>query len=113
MKYKTLFRLMLKGIGVWLFFSGATKVLGLVGYFLAWLSPSPNISFGPWQYVVVQGLSPISEFAAGLYLFFGGKWIADKAIPANHPYCHECGYDLTGAAGHICTECGTPFKSGE
>ena len=47
------------------------------------------------------------------YLFFGGKWVADKAIPGNRPYCHECGYDLTNAAGNVCTECGTPFKPAE
>ena len=47
------------------------------------------------------------------YLFFGGKWIADKAIPGNRPYCHECGYDLTNAVGNVCTECGTPFRVAE
>ena len=39
--------------------------------------------------------------------------VADKAIPGNRNYCHECGYDLTGAVGHICVECGTPFKAPE
>ncbi|MGB7157408.1 MAG: hypothetical protein WBD40_05045 [Tepidisphaeraceae bacterium] len=34
-----------------------------------------------------------------------------KAIPGNRPYCHECGYDLTNAVGHVCVECGTPFKA--
>ena len=56
-------------------------------------------------------LGPVVQIAVGLYLFFDGRWVADKAIPGNHPYCHECGYDLTGAAGNICAECGTPFKA--
>jgi hypothetical protein len=46
----------------------------------------------------------------GLYFFFGGEWVVNKAIPGNRPYCHECGYDLTGAVGSVCNECGTPFK---
>jgi hypothetical protein len=48
--------------------------------------------------------------AVGLYLFFGGKWIVDKAIPSNRPYCHECGYELTAATQNRCPECGTPFR---
>jgi hypothetical protein len=51
------------------------------------------------------------EAAIGLYLFFGGKWIANKAIPGNRPYCHECGYDLTQNSSGICPECGTPTPS--
>jgi predicted amidophosphoribosyltransferase len=48
--------------------------------------------------------------ASGLYLFFGGKWIVDLAIPGNRPYCQECGYDLTGAHRDRCPECDTPFR---
>ncbi|GMU20302.1 MAG: hypothetical protein AMXMBFR13_03990 [Phycisphaerae bacterium] len=48
--------------------------------------------------------------AFGLYLFFGGRWIVDKAVPANRPYCPECGYDLTAATRNRCPECDTPFR---
>jgi rubrerythrin len=52
-------------------------------------------------------LSISIEMIAGAYLFFGGKWVADKAIPSNRPYCHECGYELTGNVSDRCPECGT------
>jgi hypothetical protein len=81
------------------------------GYLLMAIFPSGGVNFGPWQYMLTQLFAPLLQLAAGLYLFFGGKWVADKAIPSNRPYCHECGYDLTGAVGNICAECGTPFKS--
>jgi hypothetical protein len=31
--------------------------------------------------------------------------------PGLDPLCENCGYNLTGLAGHICPECGRPFYS--
>ncbi|HEV2296347.1 MAG TPA: hypothetical protein VGR35_21065 [Tepidisphaeraceae bacterium] len=105
MKYKTLFRLHLKVIGVLAFVFGTASVMSSLGYLFTGLYPS---SFG-----MAQLGASLFSMAMGLYLFFGGKWIADKAIPGNRPYCHECGYDLTNAAGCVCSECGTPFRPAE
>ena len=100
MKYKTLFRMLLKAIGILVFIQGIGMFLSHVGY----------VTMGMVAFAVVGAVGGALQMLVGLYLFFGGKWIADKAIPGNRPYCHESGYDLTNAAGNLCAECGTPFK---
>ena len=113
MKYKTLFRVLLKVIGVWVSvnaISSMTGQIGFIGYSLT--NPALRASGQAW-YTVMSAVSPLVQLGLGAYLFFGGQWIADKAIPGNRPYCHECGYDLTNAAGNLCSECGTPFKPAE
>ena len=113
MKYKTLFRMLLKAIGVWVFIEGIGSFLQQFGYIAYTLTtPASRVAGQAWFYVTGV-VTPLAQLGIGLYLFFGGKWIADKAIPGNRPYCHECGYDLTSAAGNVCTECGTPFRVAE
>ena len=104
MKYKTLFRILLKGIGVFLFALSMPQFLSPI-YMMA---RSSGIG---WTDITLNLIAPAVQTALACYLFFGGKWIADLAIPGNRPYCHECGYDLSGAAGSICNECGTPFRA--
>ena len=110
MKHKTWFRLMLKVLGVYFAASGITEFASscfTVIYYYTTQPSNPQIQY--WY--LANALVPLMKIAVGAYLFFGGKWIADLAIPGNRPYCHECGYDLTGAAGCACNECGTPFRA--
>ena len=111
MKHKTLFRLLLKIVGICFFLDGIAAAATHSGVLL-----HTRLWFGPdvlrtWTGAVLE-LSPgLINVAAGLYLFFGGEWIVNKAIPSNRPYCHECGYDLTAAIQNRCPECGTPFRN--
>jgi uncharacterized paraquat-inducible protein A len=74
----------------------------------AYMESMPDLFSTNIYYSVLN--SGFFNLIAGLYLFFGGKWIVNKAIPSNRPYCHECGYELTHARSNVCPECGTEFK---
>src|SRR5687768_8992411 len=100
MKHKTLFRLLLKFLGVWLTCNGIVSLVGTLSSMVraTWFAPAgTTYSYAYWLSLP----SGIVGCAMGMYLFFGGKWIVDMAIPSNRPYCHDCGYDLSGAAGSI------------
>jgi hypothetical protein len=115
-KYKTLFRVLLRLIGVWLVANGIADAATHAGNFFGALLQSRNmgtISLSMWRYYYFSWLGPMVHVGIGCYLFFGGKWIVDKAIPGNRRYCHECGYDLTGATGNVCNECGVEFRRAE
>jgi len=113
MKYKTLFRMLLKVIGVWIGCNAIASLFTQLGSLVFYFTNTAFRGSGQQWYFAYQLVGPVVQFGIGLYLFFGGKWIADKAIPGNRPYCHECGYDLTDAVGNVCTECGTPFRVAE
>ena len=110
MKHKTLFRLLLKFLGVWLTANGIVSLVSTMTNVIAMTFFRPaGVSYSyPYWVSLLNGLVGIG---LGLYLFFGGKRIVDLAIPGNRPYCHECGYDLTGAVGNVCNECGTAFRA--
>ena len=106
MKHKTLFRVLLKLLGVWMFLGGVTGAIQdavqVVGFLYR---PAGFAGAMPWYAWVGFSSGPVSIFL-GLYLFFGGEWIVNKAIPSNRPYCGDCGYDLSKNTASYCPECG-------
>jgi len=103
MRYKTLFRILLKAIGVYFFVLGCGQLIGTAGVRLSMQ--------GKVDWSIIQGIQIVAGpgfyLLAGLYLFFGGQYLADLAIPSNRSYCPECGYDATVSTNRICPECGT------
>jgi hypothetical protein len=110
MKYKTLFRIICKAMGVFFIVSGITGLIGGAGSTIVMYIQLASLSARDsdtrlWSLLSAAG--PLFELTAGIYLFFGGRRLADLAVPGNRPYCHECGYDLTSASSSVCPECGT------
>ena len=105
MKYKTLFRVLQHLVGLLVCAQGVVSIATSLRFLLYFVgNRGTGFPTSWWTLIPVEGLVGV---ALGSYLFFGGKWIADLAIPGNRPYCDECGYDLTDATGDSCPECGT------
>lgn len=107
MKYKTLCRLLIKLMGIYFLIEGFAVewriIMGTISLQLEGRVPE-------FKSVLWSLLPPLGTILPGIYLFAGARWLLDKMIPSNRPYCHECGYDLTGNGVGVCAECGTPFK---
>lgn len=116
MRYKTLFRLGLKLLGLALIVFAIPQTVYWIGSEVM-NAVARNASYtqagltSELLRIAANALNIAMYFGIGLYLFFGGKWIADLAIPSNRPYCPECGYDIKGVTGTRCPECDTVFRS--
>lgn len=113
MKYKTAFRLAIQFMGVYFIASCAAQLMpgaivwGYESVMGGGLGASvPGV---PWE--LRQMLYLAAEGAVGIVLYFHPNFIVNRVIPSNRPYCHECGYELTGLAERgVCPECGTAFE---
>jgi hypothetical protein len=108
MKYKTLFRLALKIVGILLVAQAIPILFRSVIQTIATLASPATGNFPLWYLVPV---AYALQVGLGIYLFFAGEWIVNRAIPSNRAYCHECAYELRGLPTEgLCPECGTPYQ---
>lgn len=115
MKYRTLFRLLLKVVGVLIVANHISALLYPIRAVLGVWTGNRSTGCGcvPGIGGLLYDIIPtVLQVAVGLYLFFDGEWLVNKAIPRNPPFCFECGHDLTGLEGH-CPGCDTPFGPGD
>ena len=127
MRYKSLFRVLVKVIGVAMVATAAVTILkqAAIVFYYMFISGSGGFQSGGasyfymfnddglQEYLLAELTSPIIQLTIGFLLFFRSNWIANLAIPSNRPYCVECGYDLTGHAAEKCPECGTAKPNGD
>ncbi len=118
MRYKVLFIVLLKSVGVWFIISAlgtlAPAVMDVLIFALqkhevgALEWPWSNMGLVIWlaHYVLPGAI----ELVSGLYLLISGKRVADLVIARDRLICWECGYDLTGIKSTACPECGVPFR---
>ena len=109
MKHKTWFRLVVKGIGIYIFCEGVIHGFGFVFTVLidSVIAPGNHIRFFSTSYAS----NSLGRMIIGAYLFFAGEWIINLAIPSNRAYCPNCGYDLSKRVGAHCPECGVALAS--
>ena len=127
MKHKTWFRLVIKAIGVLLIGLSASPLASAVIWTVRtmlfgdpWTMYTANssvmtrgpISFAAILEQLINAIPPLLQMLTGWYLLFGGKWIVNRCIPSNHPYCPECGYDLSHSPhASQCPECGVALPA--
>ena len=110
MRYKTLFRVLLKLLGVYFFVTGLAQFVTMLAFVIG--LPSRGAAPGTVSWQATNLIGPAIDIVSGVYLFFWGRQLVDLAVPGNRPYCPECGYELTGFTGSLCPECGNERPSG-
>jgi hypothetical protein len=102
MRYKTLFGLLVKAMGVLMLGEGISYWLPQAFYVLQAIREAGTVEIETFRTL----LYPTLMCAIGGYLFLDGRWVVNRAFPSDRPYCPECGYELTGIVSGRCPECG-------
>jgi hypothetical protein len=110
MKYKTLCRLLVKLMGVYLVVQGLTYFPAMVSEVVDHLNRDREGLFVALQSIGFATWMVVGSVLVGVAVLWWNGAITNGLIPSNRPYCHECGYELTGAIGNRCPECGTSFQ---
>ncbi len=61
------------------------------------------------RYMPMMFGTPLALIAAGLFLFFGVRGIANRLMPAESRYCPGCGWPLGESDQTTCPECDAPI----
>ncbi len=105
---KTIARVGIKLIGVFVLISGASVLLGRLQPTLISVVYGGGLSLAEillrLPYPLMAGATTI---VLGLYFVFGGGRLAGFITPDNRRRCPECGYRLVGLTGERCPECAT------
>ena len=109
MNHRPLLRLCLKTVAVYLLASAASYIAWFIGPVAIAAVFYPTAFHFAVTGFVLELLSLGLRLALGLYLFFGGEWLVNIAIPRSRSHCPACGYILTAAQPGPCPECGTPI----
>ena len=120
MRYKSLFRVLVKVISVYLIAAGAASVMTVIGQISVFELAVPRMTAHSytsnedyWSIFLRHGVPGLTQIIVGIALFWLTNWIANFAIPGNRVYCSECEYDLTHVFGAKCPECGTVISKGD
>lgn len=106
MHQRTVFRIAVRVIGVFITANGAAE-LAFITMRVAWDAISyPSRNFGDYRLDAIG--QAITSGLLGVYLFTGPMWIVDLAAPPTQTSCANCGYDVTMLRSPVCPECGTP-----
>jgi hypothetical protein len=118
MKRKTIVRIVVKLLGVYLIAMGLPQAASSFSNMLVQIVANPNANstafgggFFDWQWMVPNTMYLIAQIGVGVYLLFGGQFIINLIVPSNQTYCPECGYMLRKPIGAHCVECGAALPN--
>lgn len=113
MKHKTIVRLALRLMGVYLLAIGLPTAVSQAANVAMKLSGSANspMTGNDWSWLLPSVLYGGTQIVLGAYLLFGGRLVVNTIVPSNRPYCPECSYELRPPISAHCPECGASLQS--
>lgn len=104
------FKLIMRLIGVLLIGLSLPTAAGAVASLIYGFVNGANY-LEPGALIWLFSLLPaLAQLGIGLYLLFGSKWLMERCLRGIDSTCPNCAYDLTGATGNTCSECGFYFR---
>ena len=104
MGHKTLFRVLVRVLGVWLTIQGLAQIAMFASQMLHLAIAEESVTT-MFNWFWTQGAYGVVMTGGGLYCFVGSRHLANFAFRDNHVYCGSCGWDLTQVTAERCPEC--------